>query len=509
MSQHPKHASKKVPLRKTPYALALVAALGLPAVSHAAYKEPSGPEFKVNQIGLAGTTQANAVVASDKNGDFVVVWQDGPNSHTSSPAPGPDGSGYGIFAQRYKANGQPQGNEIYVNAHVSGDQVQPAVAMDDNGDFVIAWTDKSGEDGAGDGVFAQEYYANGTASGEFQVNTTSADNQEQPAVAMDAGGDFVVSWTTFAYYSDIYARRFSAGTDPSTSTSTEFLVTTKSVAAHNGHSQSSVAMDDAGDFVIAWTSYGEGGYPSASGEDIRAERFDSKGDPQTSNAVINVNTYTSGNQNHPAVAMDANGEFVVAWEDDSGEDLSGAGVFANVYNSDGTALTSEFEVNQTTAGPQELPNVSMDTSGDFVVTWENYTAGGSYSDVYERRYSADGQPATDERELPTASDNTPTYTGGFQNSPDVALDSQGDYIVAWSGYGSNQYGVYAQRFGFPKATTGSTNAFGDGRGGGFGCTMAPANDPNGHAPLLGLMTLLSGLFIWRRRRTARNRRPSR
>ena len=117
-------------------------------------------------------------MAADSAGDFVVVWESG----------GEDGDGYGIFAQRYNAIGMTQGPEFRVNTYTTSDQQRPSVAMDSAGDFVVAW--QSGEDGSGYGVYAQRYNVAGVAQGsEFQVNTYTTNNQYAPSVAMDSAGE--------------------------------------------------------------------------------------------------------------------------------------------------------------------------------------------------------------------------------------------------------------------------------------------------------------------------------
>ncbi|MFN9975695.1 MAG: flagellar hook associated protein, partial [Phycisphaerae bacterium] len=68
------------------------------------------------------------------------------------------------------------------------------MAMDANGDFVVAWQ-SSLQDGSGEGIYARRYNAAGVSqSGEIPVNTTTLNNQETASVAMDADGDFVVTW---------------------------------------------------------------------------------------------------------------------------------------------------------------------------------------------------------------------------------------------------------------------------------------------------------------------------
>ena len=87
----------------------------------------SGPEFQVNTYTLHN--QKSPKVASDDAGDYVVVW----NSHYE------DGSGYGVYAQRYNSTGAAQGSEFQVNTYTSGNQEQADVAMDSAGDFVVVW----------------------------------------------------------------------------------------------------------------------------------------------------------------------------------------------------------------------------------------------------------------------------------------------------------------------------------------------------------------------------------
>ena len=58
------------------------------------------------------------------------------------------------------------------------------VAMDADGDFVVTWATQSG-------IYAQRYNVNGIAIGsEFLVNTSAYSR----GVAMDADGDFIVTW---------------------------------------------------------------------------------------------------------------------------------------------------------------------------------------------------------------------------------------------------------------------------------------------------------------------------
>ncbi|MEH2170433.1 MAG: hypothetical protein V7K41_28030, partial [Nostoc sp.] len=86
--------------------------------------------------------------------------------------------------------------EFQVNTYTTGNQSNSTVAIDADGDFVISWT-SNGQDGSGDGIYAQRYNSAGVAQGnEFKVNTYTPSNQSNSTVAIDADGDFVISWTS-------------------------------------------------------------------------------------------------------------------------------------------------------------------------------------------------------------------------------------------------------------------------------------------------------------------------
>src|SRR5262249_15706616 len=142
------------------------------------------------------------VVAMDNNGNFVVVWD----------SYGQDGSGAGVYGQRYSAAGAKLGGEFRVNTYTSGDQAYAPLAMDNKGNFVVVWS-SYGQDGSGYGIYGQRYNAAGTKlGGEFLVNTTTAGSQDYVRLAMNSGGAFVVVWEGNGGGDDygIYGQRYDA-----------------------------------------------------------------------------------------------------------------------------------------------------------------------------------------------------------------------------------------------------------------------------------------------------------
>ncbi|HEY9843914.1 MAG TPA: hypothetical protein V6D23_25815, partial [Candidatus Obscuribacterales bacterium] len=161
-----------------------------------------GLEFRVNNYTTG--TQSRPAIALDSDGDFVISWS----------GSGPSSNLYEIFARRYSAGGVAQGVEFRVNDYTTNHQDQTTVAMDDAGDFVIAWFSQYQDDPGVGGVYAKRFAANGTAQGsEFFVNGFTNSVQSRPAAAMDADGDFAISWESYGQDSSqkgIYLKQYSA-----------------------------------------------------------------------------------------------------------------------------------------------------------------------------------------------------------------------------------------------------------------------------------------------------------
>jgi len=379
----------------------------------------AGFETRVNTD--TSSHQSLPSVAMNATGNDVVVWS----------SSGQDGSGYGVYAQRYNSAGVAQGTEFKVNTYTTGDQISAKVAMDAAGDFVVTWQ-STGQDGSGYGLYAQRYNSSGVAQGaEFRVNTYTTGAQSLPSVAMDSAGAFVVTWQSNLQDGNsygIYAQRYSAA---GAAQGSEFLVNSYTT---NSQLAPAVAMDSAGDFVITWSSYTQDG----SQYGVYAQRFNSAGTAQGS--AFEVNTYTTGQQNATSVAMDAGGDFVISWQS-SMQDGGGYGVFAQRYNSTGVAQGSEFQVNTYTTGDQEAPSVAMDSAGDFVIAWQSNAQDGNSWGVYAQRYDDTGTAQGSEFRVNT-------YTTIAQDTAAIAMDAAGDFAIAWQSFDQDGsgYGIYSQRY---------------------------------------------------------------
>jgi hypothetical protein len=225
----------------------------------------------------------------------------------------------------------------------------------------------------------------------------------------------------------VFAARAAGQTPPLTS---EFQVNTYTTDDQYGYG---VAMDQAGNFVVSWESYGQDGDSYS----VQGRRFDNTGAPR--GGEFQINQSTTSDQGYPTVASDPTGNFVVVWQS-QGQDGDNAGVVARRYDRTGAALGNEFPVNTFTGDDQVAPQVAMDTGGNFVVVWESYGQDGDLTGVYGQRYDNSGSAVGGEFRVNT-------HTTGDQRTPVVAMDGAGDFVVVWQGAGpTSADGVFARRF---------------------------------------------------------------
>jgi hypothetical protein len=318
-------------------------------------------------VGQGTTGSAGQLaVAGDAAGDFVVLWDIGPQSWT------PDA---GILARRFDRTGRPLGDVFQVNQGGLSFIASAAVAMDARGDFLVAWRNRN-QDNAYE-IDARRYSAAGVAQGnEFQVRASATGPVGTPSVAMDAQGDFIVAWEgagPSGYGSAVYARRYNAAGQPFAG---PFQVSQSTTEAY----LPVVAMDAQGDSVISWT-----GEVAGLGYGLLAQRYNAAGVAQ--GGEFRVNQFTTGSALSHWVAMDARGDCAFTWEmdppptglgfvpgqfwADMTEEGGGTGIYGRVYTAAGQDLSGEIQVNQGTSGRNSPAGVAMDAGGDVVFTWTN------------------------------------------------------------------------------------------------------------------------------------------
>ena len=269
-------------------------------------------------------------IAIDANANFVVTWEMS------------DGSGFGVFQQRYSAAGSALGGITPLHNLNSGNQESVDIAMNEAGNYVTVWQSAAHEQPhSGWGLFGNTYNTEGQITSinlfDFQINTTTTNNQQFPAVAINASGKFVVVWESYDLNTEngrIMAQRFYENGEKD---GTEIAVYT---FANHPQTHPDVVMYDDGGFFVVWESF-QGGTST----DIWGQLFAPYG--TAIGTPIVVNDILTDAQRRPTVDMNATGKIVVSWES-YGQDGSGQGIFGQLYETIGMGASRTLNALNTT-----------------------------------------------------------------------------------------------------------------------------------------------------------------
>ena len=229
---------------------------------------PLGGPFRVDssanplQLQFSGLDSAPPVyaVAIDGQNRVTVTWTviDGTNT------PGQPGFFTKLVAQRFAADGTPvDAAPFTVSSGSSGLPVRiaPAIAMAPDGQFVVAWigtweydyfTALGRQELTSAEVSFQRYSATAVAQGSpgsigLQDGSTFANSSAVLGAAINASGQFAMSWAGIGYEKSIYTQRFTAAGLPASSRLQYPFADSATIPTANA-----VGIDAAGDCVTTW-----------------------------------------------------------------------------------------------------------------------------------------------------------------------------------------------------------------------------------------------------------------
>jgi hypothetical protein len=333
------------------------------------------------------------------------------------------------FTLGASAQGFPLGDQFQVNTYTDDFQEWPAVAADDDGNFVVVWLN---DNVTPPWVSGQLFLADGTKIGaEFQVSTLVGTDIEEPAVAMTGDGRFVVVWEDNGGLdgdgASVRGQRFAAD---GTKVGGEMQINTYTTGF-----QGSPAVDilDNGSFMVVW--HGQGSHAT---NGIHGQAFDWAGVSLWGEIGINDHI-PAGGCAYPEIGIADDTDFVVSWDawGSPGNDQSGKSVQARCFVWNGTALGPQFQVNTTTNGDQSYNALAVAPDGSFLVVYYGLVSYG----VGAQRFTPSCAPAGGEFEV-----NSPS---GPAYRPDISVDDGGRYIVTWSN--SDKWGRLVPVSGEPTA----------------------------------------------------------
>ncbi|WP_376958202.1 cadherin-like domain-containing protein [Azospirillum sp. A26] len=386
-----------------------------------ASNQPVGGEVRVTTT--TADHQSYATLTGLQDGGWVVVWA----------SRFQDGSGYGAYARVFNANGTARTGEVMLNQLTPGDQYQLSVRGLADGSFMTAWVSA---DATSYLVEGRRFSAQGQAlGGEFTlsdgriptaltVNGQGSYPYQAPALTARPDGGFTVSWrqpsgsgtaivTRSFMASDVppIVSANSGATGQGTILSGEALVCSSHV---QGERWGAGGLQQLTHYQFVDQTGGEGsGY------------FTVNGVRQETGTDILVSADELGTvQWHGGTGIGSDdfrvrGSDGVRWSDWA------SGTMTTLPRSSSLITGPSRQIGQAT-GPIDFVidqgRLTTLTDGGYVAVW--WTAEGNSSDVYARRYRADGAPAGEAFRVNTVTTNS-------QGSAVVTALPDGGFVVAW------------------------------------------------------------------------------
>ncbi|MDH5180587.1 MAG: PPC domain-containing protein [Gammaproteobacteria bacterium] len=318
--------------------------------------------FQTSEWYVGSTTDT----ATDGAGNYVTV-------HTAS-----DASGTGVYATVYDQYGNIIVNTFRVNSVTTGDQNGPTVTMNTSGEFAVVWT---GYQSGVAAVYARKFHANGVPySNDVMASSANGSSQYAMDIDMADNGLFAVSWVSFiptGTITDVWGRRMSS---TGGALGSAFRANTYTTSIQAG---TSIALDASGNFIITWESYSQDGNEYG----IYGQRYSSTGSKL--GTEFRINNITTGSQQLATVGMAANGDFAVAWQHDNrnNDPSSNPSIQAREYFANGTPKGNQFQVSPESSDAKNFkPKIGMDGNGNFLIAWQKYNVPTAEYDVYARYY---------------------------------------------------------------------------------------------------------------------------
>jgi hypothetical protein len=347
-------------------------------------------------------------VAGASFGGSVVVWQD-PNSG-------------GINAQIYNPDGSQFGGPIAVEPGGDGTlHYNPRVSMDPFGDFTVAYEEIPIE-GDHTNIYAKQFDSFGNQiGGRIAIATSDLFSQFDPDVAVDASGNFVVTYslTVSSTEQDVWAARF----DASTGEVSQFPIA-HSDQFYAGHS--SIALGGNGQFDIAYDNQSV----DTGESNISLAQFDSSFNLIGNGPLFGGLQPITGS--NPNVAMDNAGNAVVVYQhnsDSAGPNPSEPSVTVTALRLDSFGdIVGSTDLG--TGQFSQFPDVAMSPSGGwYVVAYETdllgATEGNRTVEVAE----------VDQFDNWVGTANFPAFPDNFE--PALGIDGSGNYTLTYTAFGND------------------------------------------------------------------------
>lgn len=346
--------------------------------------------------------------------------------------------GYGVFQQRFSADGTPKGSltQVTPDTRNQSGNTENVVVLSDGG-WVVTWTAQQ----SGNPLLQKVYNADGSARGGVRQITDNSGYSPAEYAELTAlkNGGWVVAWSMYdsagGATQGIYQRAFSKDGNASTD-----IIKVSDVGGRDAFTSDITTLNDGG-WLVTWTDYNE----------IYQSSFDAGGNRR--GETNRVNTFAEGEQSNAKVSLLSNGGWVVTWMS-AHQDGYDYGIYQQAFNANGSRNGTEKRVNTFYDSTQTTQEVVSLKDGGWVVIWRSNDQAYPGYDIYQQAFNADGSRRGGETRV---NKDMP----GEQNNHMITALSDGGWVVTWH-IGDGDYSSFQQAFNADGTRNGREIKIGDG-----------------------------------------------
>lgn len=365
----------------------------------------SQTQVQPQTIGTENTGAAYAPrVDMDQDGNAVAAWCQY------------DGSLFSVYVNMYDSGSGAWAGATEVDLDTGGHAFQPQLYMA-GGNAVVVWYQ---HDGVRYSIFSSRYEAvSGTWGEPLAVENDDAGDAYYPELDGNSSGFVMAVWKQFdgEKYS-VWANRY------------DLVAGTWGIAEvieNNNLNHANypvVAVNSAGDAFVSWYMYEGSSYR------IYGNRYDSK--TATWGEAVPVEDVCEGDGYTPVVAIDDNSNVIVVWIEDNG---AGYALNARRYDAEKSAWTNTVQLDSGESGDADSPRIAIDAEGNAVVVWQQFSVN---CNIKASRYDVTtGTWGAMESLCDDIARDTDIHTEIADNStvnaydPIVVFDPSGRAVVIW------------------------------------------------------------------------------
>jgi hypothetical protein len=324
-------------------------------------------------ICTAAQDQTDIQISPDGFGGAIFVWSDYRITGTSSD----------IYAQRVNADGDTLWDAGGVVVCAAPDsQCVAKIVGDGSGGGIIVWRDYRHRSSTSEDLYAQRLDPDGI--GVWAQNgvpvVTGPMQQDEQQVVSDGKGGAIVTWWSVPSGGNIRAQRLDQDGNALWGADGVFVC-----EALENQWAPQILSDGSSGAVFCWIDYRNGT------ADIYASRLDSSGSDLWTTGGIPV-VIAASVQTRAQMSSDGQGGTIIVWEDNREQPFS-PDIYAQRLDSAGNPLWAINGIPVSTAPAHQMwPQITPDSLGGAIITWEDWRQGGleGYYYVYAQRVGPDG-----------------------------------------------------------------------------------------------------------------------